>query len=374
MIKRLLQKNIEKNLFKGNIIIVYGARQVGKTTLVRQIMEESGKKSKYLNCEILSIKDQLKEIEPEKLKFFLGDAELIVLDEAQSIENIGLVLKVLVDTYPDLQIIATGSSSFDLANKINEPLTGRAFEFELYPLSVEELKEDKDLFDVESKIEKLLTMGSYPEVFSLNKEDAERKIDQISSNYLFKDVLNYEGLKKSSVLVNLLKMLALQIGNKVSYNELSKNLGINSRTVEKYIDLLEKCFIVFRLTAFSKNLRKEISKSFKIYFYDLGIRNSLIKNHNSLDIRNDVGALWENFCIIERIKKNSYHNVYANYYFWRTYTQKEIDFIEEREGKLFCYEIKWNKVLKKIPYEFLKEYKDSSFEVINRDNYYKFLF
>jgi len=372
MIKRLLQKNIEKNLFKGNIIIVYGARQVGKTTLVRQIMEDSHKKSKYLNCEILSVKDELKEAEPEKLKYFLGDAELIVLDEAQSIENIGLILKVLVDTYPELQIIATGSSSFDLANKVNEPLTGRAIEFKLYPLSVEELKGDKDLFDVESKIEKLLTLGSYPEVFTLNKEEAVQKIEQISSNYLFKDILNYEGLKKPKVLINLLKMLALQIGNEVSYNELSKNLGVNTRTVEKYIDLLEKCFVVFRLNAFSKNLRKEISKSFKVYFYDLGIRNSLIRNYNPLEIRNDAGALWENFCIIERIKRNSYYNIYANYYFWRTYTQKEIDFIEEREGKLFAYEIKWNKKAKSIPKEFLEEYKNSSFEVINRNNYFKF--
>ena len=372
MIKRLLQKNIEKNLFKGNIIIVYGSRQVGKTTLVRQIMEDSHKKSKYLNCEILSVKDELKEAEPEKLKYFLGDAELIVLDEAQSIENIGLILKVLVDTYPELQIIATGSSSFDLANKVNEPLTGRAIEFKLYPLSVEELKGDKDLFDVESKIEKLLTLGSYPEVFTLNKEEAVQKIEQISSNYLFKDILNYEGLKKPKVLINLLKMLALQIGNEVSYNELSKNLGVNTRTVEKYIDLLEKCFVVFRLNAFSKNLRKEISKSFKVYFYDLGIRNSLIRNYNPLEIRNDAGALWENFCIIERIKRNSYYNIYANYYFWRTYTQKEIDFIEEREGKLFAYEIKWNKKAKSIPKEFLEEYKNSSFEVINRNNYFKF--
>jgi len=373
MIKRLLQKNIEKTLFKGNIIIVYGARQVGKTTLVKQIIENSSKKSKYLNCEILSIKDHLKYPEPEKLKFFLGDAELIVLDEAQSIENIGLILKVLVDTYPEMQIIATGSSSFDLANKVNEPLTGRSIEFKLYPLSIQEIKESKDLFDVEAKMEKILTLGLYPEVFLLNKEDAIQKIDQISSNYLFKDVLNYEGLKKPSILVKLLKMLALQIGNEVNYNELSKSLNIDVKTVDKYIDLLEKCFIIFRLNAFSRNLRKEISKSFKIYFYDLGIRNSLIQNYNPLEIRSDVGSLWENFCIIERIKKNNYNNIHANYYFWRTYTQKEIDFIEEKEGRLSAFEIKWNKNIKSIPKEFLEEYKNSNFEIINKNNYYKFI-
>jgi len=373
MIIRTLQKKIEKELFKGNIIIVYGARQVGKTTLVKQIIENTKEKSKYLNCEILSIKNQLQDPEPEKLKFFLGDAKLIVLDEAQSIENIGLILKVLTDTYPDMQIIATGSSSFDLANKINEPLTGRSIEFKLYPLSIQELKESKDLFDVESKLEKLLIFGSYPEVFLLDKEDAIQKLDQISSNYLFKDILSYEGIKKPSILVKLLKVLALQIGNEVNYNELSNSLDIDGKTVERYIDLLEKCFIIFKLSAFSRNLRKEISKSVKIYFYDLGIRNSLIQNYNPLDIRNDTGALWENFCILERIKRNRYNSIYANYYFWRTYTQKEIDLIEEKEGKLFAFEMKWGKTIKSAPQEFLEEYKNSSFEIINRDNYYKFL-
>lgn len=374
MITRLLQKKIIKNLFKGNVIIIYGARQVGKTTLVKQIIKNSKKKSKYLNCEILSVRDQLKDPEPEKLKFFLGDAKLIVLDEVQKIENIGLILKILIDTYPDLQIIATGSSSFDLANKVNEPLTGRALEFKLYPLSIQELKESKDLFDVESKIEKLLTLGSYPEVFLLDKEDAIQKIDQISSSYLFKDVLSFEGLKKPTVLIKLLKMLALQIGSEVNYNELSNSLDIDRKTVEKYIDILEKCFIIFKLNAFSRNLRKEVSKSFKIYFYDLGIRNSLIQNYNPLEIRNDAGALWENFCIVERIKRNSYNNIFANYYFWRTYTQKEIDFIEEREGGLFAFEIKWKKNIKSVPKEFLEKYENSEFEIINRDNYYKFLF
>ena len=373
MITRILQKNIGKELFKGNIIIVYGARQVGKTTLVKQIIDNSKETSKYLNCEILSVKDQLKDPEPEKLKFFLGDAKLIVLDEAQSIENIGLILKVLIDTYPDMQIIATGSSSFDLANKINEPLTGRALEFKLYPLSVQELKESKDSFDVESKIEKLLVFGSYPEVFLLNKEDAIQKLDQIASNYLFKDALSYDGLKKPTILVKLLKSLALQVGNEVNYNELSNNLDIDAKTVERYVDLLEKCFIIFKLSAFSRNLRKEISKSIKIYFYDLGIRNSLIQNYNPLDIRNDTGALWENFCILERIKRNKYNNIFANYYFWRTYTQKEIDFIEEKNGKLSAFEIKWGKALKPAPKEFLEEYKNSDFEIVNRDNYYKFL-
>ena len=240
-------------------------------------------------------------------------------------------------------------------------------------MSIQEIKESKDLFDVEAKMEKILTLGLYPEVFLLNKEDAIQKIDQISSNYLFKDVLNYEGLKKPSILVKLLKMLALQIGNEVNYNELSKSLNIDVKTVEKYIDLLEKCFIIFRLNAFSRNLRKEISKSFKIYFYDLGIRNSLIQNYNPLEIRSDVGSLWENFCIMERIKKNNYNNIHANYYFWRTYTQKEIDFIEEKEGRLSAFEIKWNKNVKSIPKEFLEEYKNSNFEIINKNNYYKFI-
>jgi len=374
MITRSIQQKIENQLFKGKVIIIYGARQVGKTTLVKKILEGYKNKSSYFNCETLSVQEALSKPEPKTIKDFLGNAQLIVLDEAQRIENIGLILKILIDTYPETQIIATGSSSFDLANRINEPLTGRKIIFTLYPFSLQEIKGDNGILEIYPYLEKLLRFGTYPEVFFLSDDEKIKKLDEITSSYLFKDTLNFEGIKKSSILIKLLRLLALQIGHEVNYNELANKLNISRITVEKYIDILEQCFIIFRLNAFSRNLRNEISKSIKVYFYDLGIRNSLIQNHNSLDIRNDTGSLWENFCIIERIKHNHYNDIFSNAYFWRTYSQKEIDYIEEREGKLFAYEMKWNKNSKITqPTEFLKEYKNSEFQIINKDNYWDFL-
>lgn len=371
MINRILEEKIEKELFKGKIIIVYGARQVGKTTLVKKILEKH--EGSYFNCETLSVQDALSKPEPKLIKVFLGDVPVIVLDEAKKIENIGTILKILIDAYPDMQIIATGSSSFDLANKINEPLTGRAKIFTLYPLSLGEIKGDKGIIEVDSIIEKIMIFGLYPEIYLSDREKALSDLEGLVSSYLFKDILTFDEIKKSGVIVRLLQFLALQIGNEVSYTEISKKLGISRPTVEKYIDILEQCFIIFRLNSFSRNLRTELAKSVKIYFYDLGVRNALIRNFNPLDIRNDTGALWENFCIIERMKYNHYYNNYINRYFWRTYTQKEIDYIEEKKGKLFAYEFKWNKNKTKIPKEFLETYSNSEFEVITKDNYFEFL-
>jgi len=370
---RLIQPQIEKRLFKNKVIIIYGARQVGKTTLVKRIFDKYNDKKLYLNCELLSVQRGLSMPEAEKLKSYLGENKLIILDEAQKIANIGLILKILIDTYPDIQIIATGSSSFDLANKINEPLTGGTHTFILYPFSISEVKQRNSRFEIEAKLENILRFGFYPEVFFLSEDDARSRLDEISSNYLYKDILSFEGVKKSSVIVNLLQLLALQLGNEVSYSEIARQLGISRLTVQKYLNLLEQSFVIFSLRSFSRNLRKEISKSVKIYFYDLGIRNSLIQNFNQLEIRNDRGALWENFCIMERIKRNSNNRIFANYYFWRTYTQKEIDYIEERDGKLFAFEFKWNADKKKIPQEFLNTYGDSEFETINRENYWDFV-
>ena len=341
-IPRIIEKRIKERLFKEKVIILYGARQVGKTTLAQKILAEFGENGKYLNCELASVETGLSVLEAEKIKSFLGDYKIIVLDEAQNVRNIGKVLKIIVDTYPKMQIIATGSSSFDLFQKFSEPLTGRNFQFMLYPLSASEIKGSGDLFYLESKLENLLRFGGYPGVFGLSEEEAKERLNEISANYLYKDILKFEGLKKSSVIKNLLQALALQIGQEVSYQELAVKLGINRLTVQKYMDILEQAFIVFKLNSFSRNKRKEISKSIKVYFHDLGIRNSLIENYNSLEIRNDAGFLWENFCIIERKKYNEYNMNFANMYFWRTYDQKEIDLIEEREGKLFAYEFKWN--------------------------------
>jgi len=373
MINRKIEKNIVENLFKGKVIIIYGARQVGKTTLVKKIADDYKGQSSYFNCDLISVQDALSIPEANRIKNFLGDHNIIILDEAQRIKNIRLILKILIDTYPELQIIATGSSSFDLANEINEPLTGRKIVFNLFPLSVEEIMGDNGFLYIDSKLEKILRYGTYPDVFFSEDKEAASKLEEIASSYLFKDILSFDKIKKSSIIVKLLQLLALQVGSEVSYNELATKLGINRITVEKYIDILEQCFILFRINSFSRNLRNEISKAIKIYFYDLGVRNILIKNLNPLDIRNDAGFLWENFCILERIKRNKYNNIFANYYFWRTYDQKEIDFIEERDGKLFAYEFKLNKEHSKAPSIFLETYKNSQYQTINRENYYKFL-
>ncbi len=372
-ISRLLEKSIKNDLFKGKVIIIYGARQVGKTTLAKKIAEKYKNESRYINCEMLSAQENLSRPEAETLKSYLGNYKLVVLDEAQNIENIGRILKIIVDTYPEIQIIATGSASFDLANKISEPLTGRTFTHMLYPLSLKEIEKESDLLSIEAKLENLLRFGSYPEVLDLDEISTKRKLDEITSNYLYKDILNFEGVKKSSLVKNLLKALALQLGQEVSYQELANKLGVNRLTVQKYIDILEQSFIIFKLNSFSRNLRKEITKSIKVYFYDLGIRNSLIENYNPLDIRNDVGALWENFCILERKKNNDAEFNFVNSYFWRTYDQKEIDYIEESGGKIRGFEFKWNEKKKfKAPKEFIEKY-DATVEKIDRSNYWKFL-
>lgn len=373
MIKRLLEEQINHKLFHGKAIIIYGARQVGKTTLAKSILNSYTGNGIYLNCELHNVVTNLSEINPEKVKTFFGNSQLVVLDEAQSIPNIGKVLKSLVDTYPEIQIIATGSSSFDLASKTSEPMTGRVFHYKLYPLSLLEIKNYTDWFNVESKLESLLRLGSYPEVFTANEPDAIQIINEITSSYLYKDLLVFEGIKKSKVLKDLLTLLALQLGNEVSYNELATKLGINRLTVQKYIDLLEQCFVVFKLNSFARNMRNEISKSVKIYFYDLGIRNSIIQNFNSTALRNDIGALWENFCIVERMKSLEYANRKVNQYFWRTYDQKEIDYIEEYGGEITGYEFKYSEKQKYKPASDFTEVYKAEIHKIDKTNFWKFV-
>ena len=373
ILPRLLQSQIEKNLFKGKIIILYGARQVGKTTLCQEILKKYPQDSKYINCELLQNKTALETTNDKKLKDFLGNTKLVVLDEAQKIKDVGLILKIIADTFPEIQIIATGSSSFELANKTSEPLTGRARRYLLYPFSIQEIRQELDLFDLDAKLENILRFGTYPNVFNRSEDEAAEELLEIASNYLYKDILEFSGLRKPDLVFNLLKALALQLGNEVSMSELANLLGKNSHTIENYLTLLEQCFIVFRVRSFSRNLRKEIGKKYKVYFYDLGIRNSLIQNFNQLELRSDVGALWENFCILERIKRNSNNRIFANYYFWRTYDQKEIDYIEERNGKLSAFEFKWKKDKQKPPQEFLDTYENSEFKIVNKNNYWEFL-
>lgn len=371
--QRTIQSQIEAKLFNNKIIVLYGARRVGKTTLSKMLLEKYPN-SKYVNCELLQNKMALETTNSELLKSFIGNYQLIILDEAQHIIDIGLVLKIIVDTFPEIQIIATGSSSFDLRNKVSEPLTGRSRKFLLYPFSIEELRGNFGQIESDARLASILRFGLYPEVVNKPEEEAIEELNDIASNYLYKDVLQFERLKRPELLLNLLRAIAFQIGNELSYNELSRLLGENIHTIKRYIELLEKSFVIFRLTSFSRNLRKEIEKGQKIFFYDLGIRNAIIQNFNPLELRNDIGGLWENFCIAERIKYLNNHRIFANTYFWRTYDQKEIDFIEEHNGKLTTFEFKFNKQAKvKIPTEFLNEYHDSSFKVIHKLNYFDLL-
>lgn len=372
-ISRTIEKSIKERLFKGKIIILYGARQVGKTTLSKRILADFGEEGNYLNCENISVQQGLADLEAEKIKAFLGNYKLIILDEAQVIPNIGKVLKLMTDTYPEMQIIATGSSSFSLAQKAAEPLTGRNFQFTLYPLSLEEIKGKGGLSVLDPKLEQLLRFGSYPGVFGLVEEEAKERLGELASNYLLKDVLQIDGIKKSSVIKDLLRLIALQIGREVSYNELATQLGVNRLTVQKYLDVLEQSFVIFRLNAYSKNKRKEISKSIKIYFWDLGIRNTLIENWNALDIRDDSGFLWENFCVAQRKNLNETSFQFASLYFWRTYDQQEIDIIEEKDGKISAFECKLKDEKAKIPKYFSEKYPEAVFNTINRKNYSKFL-
>jgi hypothetical protein len=371
--QRTIKQKIDEFLFKGKVIILYGARRVGKTTLSKQLIE-SYPDSKYINCELLQNKTALETTNSELLRNFLGSYKLVVLDEAQNIFDIGLVLKIINDTFPEIQLIATGSSSFELGNKVMEPLTGRSRVFYLYPFSITEIKEHQDLINIYGNLENILRFGLYPEVFMKTENEAIEELNNIAGNYLYKDILQYENLKRSDLLINLLRAIALQIGYEISLNELSRLLSENIATIKRYLELLEKSFVIFRLQSFSRNLRKEIAKGQKIYFYDLGIRNALIQNFNPLAFRTDVVGLWENFCITERIKRNLNTRQFVNNYFWRTYDQKEIDYIEESGGKLKTFEFKYSaKANAKPPVEFLENYAGSSFEVIHKENFLNFI-
>lgn len=372
-LRRSLQSQVEQALTRKRAVILYGARQVGKTTLVKKILENSSRSSLFLNCDEPDLRESLTQKNSTELQQLIGDNALIVIDEAQRVLNIGLTIKLLIDNFPDVQILATGSSSFELSNRIKEPLTGRKIEFHLYPLSIAELLQNRSEMEVARLLESFLRFGMYPEVVTSPIADAAEVINEIAESYLYKDILDYQTLKKPELLEKLLTALALQIGQEVSFTELANLLGVDKLTVEKYINLLEKTFIIFPLRPFSRNLRKEIGKKRKIYFYDLGIRNSIIKNFNSLDVRNDIGALWENFLMAERIKSNSAGNRSVNQYFWRTYDKKEIDLVEESGGILTGYEFKWGKGKLRQQRDFLNTYPGSSIQLINRDNFLDFV-
>jgi len=370
---RTIQKSIEANLFKGKVIVITGARRVGKTFLSKQLIENVPN-SRYVNCELLQNKTALETTNSVMLKNFLGNYRLVVLDEAQHLNNIGLVLKIINDTFPEIQIIATGSSGFDMGDMISEPLTGRSRNFLLFPFSLEEIRQKYDYPEINARLENLLRFGMYPEVFDKTEPEAIEEINNIVSSYLYKDILQFERLRRSDLIINLLRALALQIGHVVSYHELATLLSENVHTIKRYVQLLEKVFVIFRINSFSRNLRKEIAKNQKIYFYDLGVRNALIQNFNTLDVRGDKGGLWENFCVVERMKANHNRRRFVNTYFWRTYDQKEIDYLEEEGGRLRAFEFKFSlKTKTKIPSEFLSTYSQSEFKVIHQENYWEFI-
>ncbi len=368
--KRTIQTKIEQWFFKQKIVIIYGARQVGKTTLVKKIAADYGQDFLYMDCDLISNREVLQVQEAQRLQNFIGQHKLLIIDEAQRVQNIGLTLKILHDHFPDLQIIATGSSSFDLSNKISEPLTGRAIKFMLYPISITELNQQYNKLELQARLEIMLKYGLYPEIVDKSANQARELLAMLSGNYLYKDILEFEQIKKSDLLIKLLQLLALQLGSQVSYHELAVTLGVNQNTIRRYINLLEQSFVIFRLTSFKRNLRAELGKSFKIYFYDLGIRNSLINNFNYLELRTDTGGMWENFCIVERLKRNNNIRRFVNPYFWRTYKQKELDYVEDRDGKLFAFEFKWNPKAKvKRPKPFFEAYPNSAFIVVHRENF-----
>lgn len=372
-IQRFYQ-DLEKKLEPNKAILIYGPRQVGKTTLIKDFLKTTKLKYKFDSGDNLNIHEQLSYGSFDKIKDYVGNNELIVIDEAQKIPNIGLAFKIMVDQIPNIRILATGSSSFELAGQVGEPLTGRKYTYHLYPIAQLELKNHFSIFELKQNLEKYLVYGAYPEVITFDtREEKTKYLEELFDSYLLKDILELERVKDTKLLRDLLRLLAFQIGKEISLTELGTQLGIDYKTIARYLDLFEKSFIIYNLRGFSRNLRKEITKKSKYYFYDNGIRNAIISNFNGLNLRNDQGELWENFLFMERLKKRSYKKIYANDYFWRTWDQKEIDLIEERQGKLFGYEFKFGAKKIKKQKEWLNTYKEAEFEIINQENYLSFI-
>ena len=375
-IKRFLLSQIQNSLQTGKVTVLYGPRQVGKTTLVKGLMDALPFRSKFVNADELIYREVLASQSSQQLGELLGDAELLVIDEAQRVPEIGLNLKILVDTFPHAKIIATGSASFELASKISEPLTGRKLTFNLYPVSFGETQDTFGKVESRSQLERWLVWGGYPAIVATDDPTLrERLLGELVGSYLYRDILEIEGLRRADKIVDLLRLLAFQIGQEVSTTELATSLALNRSTIERYLDLLEKVFVIFKVNGFSRNLRKEVSKNSRIYFYDNGVRNSLIQNFNSLSLRNDVGQLWENFLVMERRKANQFAGRNVNSYFWRTYDQKEIDCIEEHGGRLYGYEFKWQnrEIRRTVKQEFLETYPGSELILVNQENFEEFL-
>lgn len=366
--------DLGKMIESGRVLVIYGPRRSGKTTILKNYLQKSLYKYKLDIGDNIRVQQILSSQDFSQILPYAQDYELIAIDEAQQIPNIGMGLKIIVDQLPGIKVIATGSSSFDLSHQVGEPLTGRKRTLILYPIAQLELTKLYNRYELKEKLEDFLIFGSYPQV--LTAKNRQKKIEiltELVSSYLLKDILSLEKVKGSKVLLDLLKLLAFQVGSEVSLSELSMKLNIDIKTVARYLDLLEKTFIIFRLGGFKRNLRSEITQKSKYYFLDNGIRNGVILQFNDLENRDDVGKLWENFLVVERLKKQKYQSLLANNYFWRTWDQKEVDFVEEREGKLFGYEFKYSPTKDRVPQDFIKTYPNSKLSIINSENYLDFI-
>ncbi len=374
-IKREIEEFIRKNLASNKVIIIFGPRRVGKTVLLKQILSSVNEDHILLNGEDMEHQEVLKNRSIANYTRLIGDKKLLIIDEAQAISDIGLKLKLMVDSIPGLRVIATGSSEFDLNNKMGEPLVGRKMDFNLFPLSQQERSRKEDFLTTRSKLEERLIFGSYPELEQLqNREDRINYLKGLVNSYLLKDIIAFEGIKKRDKIVQLLKIIAFRMGSEVSLESIGNSLQISKNTVDKYLDLLSKVFIIHKVSGFSRNLDNEITKMSKWYFYDNGIRNAIISNFNTIENRDDIGKLWENYFISERLKFLNYNRIQTNNYFWRNKNQQELDWLEEINGELFAYEIKWNpKASAKPPSAWAKAYQGSKFIVINTENYLDYI-
>jgi len=370
MYLRYLEKIIKKRIGSGKAIVLIGPRQVGKTTLIETVLKN--KDYILLDGDDPKTRTLLSEPNTEQIRSIIGRYKYVFIDEAQRINGIGLTMKIITDRFKDIQLFTSGSSSFDLSNQINEPLTGRKWEYQLFPVSWDEYEEHHGYLYAEQQLENRLLYGLYPDVLN-NPEDEISVLKNLVNSYLYKDILSFANIQKPEILEKIVQALALQVGSEVSYSELAQTVNADKNTVSKYIDILQKGYIIFKLGGFSRNLRNEIKTNKKIYFYDNGIRNMIIGNFNPLELRTDKGALWENFLIAERIKQIEYKQSLAHIYFWRTKQQQEVDFVEENSGKIYGYEFKWNNKKKvKLPKTFIKTYNAES-KVIDRDNFREFV-
>lgn len=374
-IERYIEKEVIRKIKQGKVLLLLGARRVGKTFFLNTIQKKLSEKTLRLNGEDIYTTDVLSVRTKKNYEDLINDNKVLIIDEAQKIPNIGAILKFIADEFPKLKIITTGSSMFDLKNTLGEPLTGRKHTIMLFPISQLELKNHYSIAELKYMLPERLIFGSYPEVFKIKtKQDKIDYLKELASDYLLKDILSIDGIRHSSQMLNLLKLLAFQVGKEVSYQELGTQLNMSKNTVEKYMDLLSKVFIIHKVSGFSRNIRKEVTKNSKWYFYDNGILNVFLNNFNNINLRQDIGILWENFIISERLKYQYYKRMNVNNYFWRTYTQQEIDWIEERNGKLYAYEFKWTPSNKKIkPPTMWKENYSSNFKVIHKDNFQEFI-